>query len=122
MNGNGRVFKRGQLWWIAFDDGGREHRESSRSRERKDAVKMLRQRLGEVAAGTLHAPQRPARTVTMQDLFDLVETNFQLNARTSPTNGANLARMRKKFGKYPVQACTGLVISQYMAAKQKAGR
>ena len=125
MRGNGRVFQRGQVWWIAYYDNGREHRESSGSRERKEAVKLLRQRLGEVAFGVTQstAPKRKrARPVMMQDLFDLVEHSFQLNNRTSPSNGRCLRRMRKHFGRYTVQACTGLVISHYMAARQRAGR
>ena len=125
MKGNGRVFQRSQVWWIAYYDNGRERRESSGSRQRKEAVKLLRQRLGEVAIGVAHsaAPKRPrTRAVMMRDLFDLVENNFQLNGRTSATNGACLRRMRKHFGRYTVQACTGLVISHYMAARQRAGR
>ena len=51
MKGNGRVFKRGQVWWIAYYESGQERRESSGSGERKEAVKLLRQRLGEVAFG-----------------------------------------------------------------------
>ena len=123
MRGNGRVFQRGQVWWIAYYDNGRERRESSASRERKEAVKLLRQRLGEVATGMVPAPQRTAtRIVKMQDLFDLVEHSFQLNNRTSLVNGACLRRMRKHFGRYTAPACTGLVISHYMAARQRAGR
>ena len=122
MRGNGRVFQRGTIWWIAYYDNGREHRESSGSRERKDAVRMLRQRLGEVAAGALHAPQRPTRAVLMHDLFDLVEQNFQINGRNSPANWRCLSRMRKHFGRYTVQACTGLAIGRYMAARQRTGR
>ena len=125
MKGNGRVFQRGHLWWIAYYDNGREQRESSGSRERKEAVKLLRQRLGEVASGVTQsaAPKRKrVRTVMMQDLFDLVEHNHELNNRTSRTNGICLLRMRKHFGRYPAQACTGLVISHYMAARQRAGR
>ena len=55
MRGNGRVFQRGQVWWIAYYDNGREHRESSGSGDRKEAVRLLRQRLGEVAAGVVHS-------------------------------------------------------------------
>ena len=123
MRGNGRVFQRGPIWWIAYYDNGRERRETSRSHERKEAVMLLRQRLVEVATGTVQAraPKR-ARAVRMHDLFDLVENNFQLNGRTSPTNGAYLLRMRKHFGRYAVAACTGLVVSHYMAARQRAGR
>ena len=125
MRGNGRVFQRGQVWWIAYYDNGREHRESSGSRDRKEAVRLLRQRLGEVATGAVpvSASKRTrTRAVTMQDLFDLVEHSFKLNNRTSPSNGRCLRRMRKHFGRYTAQACTGLVISHYMAARQRAGR
>lgn len=72
------MFQRSQIWWIAYYDNGREHCESSSSRERKDAVRILRQRLGEVAFGMAHSdvPKRKrARAVMMQDLFDLVEHN-----------------------------------------------
>ena len=125
MKGNGRVFQRGRLWWIAYYENGREQRESSGSRERKEAVKLLRQRLGEVVFSMTHsaAPKmEPAPAVTMQDLFDLVEQDHQLNNRTSQSNGICLRRMRKHFGRYTVQACTRLVISHYMAARQRAGR
>ena len=57
----------------------------------------------------------------MHDLFYLVGHNFQLNGRASQTNGHCLLRMRRKFGRYTVQACTGLVTGQYMAARQQAG-
>lgn len=124
MRGDGRVFLRGRIWWIAYYVDGQEYRESSRSRDRKDAVRLLRRCLGDVAAGVLPArAAKRARTrpVMMHDLFDLVEHNFRLNARTSPTNGACLRRMRKYFGGYTIQACTGLAISHYMAARQRAG-
>ena len=125
MKGNGRVFQRGQVWWIAYYDNGRERRESSGSRERKEAVRLLRLRLAAVVSGVVQAPTpkpKPAPAVTMQDLFDLVEQHYQLNNRTSPSNGACLKRMRRYFGRYPIPACTGLVIRNYMAARQRAGR
>ena len=124
MKGNGRVFRRGQLWWIAYYDNGRECRESSGSRERKEAVRLLRQRLAEVTLGAPRSSvskRATARAVTMQELFDLVENNLQLNRRTSHSNHACLRRMRKHFGRHTVHACTGLVISHYMAARQRAG-
>ena len=125
MKGNGRVYKRGQLWWIAYYEDGREQRESSGSRERKEAVKLLRQRLGEVALGVTHtaAPKRKrARSVMMQDLFDLLEQNHRLNNRTSKITGTCLKRLRRRFAGYTVQACTSLAITNYMAAMQRAGR
>ena len=125
MKGNGRVFQRGLIWWIAYYDHGREHRESSKSRERKDAVRLLRQRVGEVATGAICSPvsrRKGTRVVMMQDLFDLVEQNYRLNNRTSPANGTYLRRLRGRFATYTVQDCTSLAISHYMAARKRAGR
>ena len=53
MKGDGRVFQRGGVWWIAYRYGGREYRESSRSRHRNEAFRLLRQRVAEVTAGFL---------------------------------------------------------------------
>ena len=125
MRGNGRVFQRSQVWWIAYYDNGREHRESSGSHDRKEAVRLLRQRLGEVAVGVVHSAvpkQKRIGTVMMRDLFDLVEDNYQLNNRTSKVNGTCLRRLRRRFAGYTVQACTGLSVSHYMAAMQRSGR
>ena len=125
MRGDGRTFLRGRIWWVGYYQEGQEHRESSKSRERKDAEKLRRQRLGEVATGSLHVaarPRRRTRVVRMRDLFDLVEHNHLLNNRTSRSNGHCLRLMRRHFGGYTVEACTGLVISHYMVVRQRAGR
>ena len=58
----------------------------------------------------------------MHDLFDLVEHHYQVNNRTSPTNGVYLQYMRQHFGRYTVRACTSLAVSHYMADRQRAGR
>ena len=127
MKGDGRVFQRGDIWWIAYYLDGRECRESSKSRNRKEAVRLLRQRVGEVAAGTA-VPGRPVhrraatRRVTMLDLFDLLEHHFQLNRCTSRMNGYSLKRLRRRFAAYTVQSCTSLAVSHYMADMQRQGR
>ena len=74
MRGDGRVFRRGQIWWVAYYFDGQECRESSQSRDRKDAVRLLR-RVGEAAAGIAPHPIVPRtsgeRTLMMNDLSDL---------------------------------------------------
>ena len=122
MRGNGRVFQRGTIWWLAYYDNGREHRESSGSRDRKDAVRMLRQRLGEVAAGALHAPKRPRAIVVMRELFDLAEQHYRLGNRLSSTNRSCLKLLRRRFGRYTVQGCTGVAIGHFMADRLRSGR
>ena len=126
MRGEGRVFKRNRIWWVAYYQDGQERRESSKSRDRKEAVRLLRRRVGETAAGTVQhrLASRPAgtRTVTMLELFDLLERKYQLNKRTSPANGTYLRRLRKRFAGYTVPRCTALAISNYMANMQRVGR
>ena len=124
MQGDGRVFQRGQTWWVAYYLDGKERRESSKSRDRKAAVRLLRQRVGEVAAGAQHAPQPKLAKigrVMMRDLFDLVEQHWRLNSRTSPANAVYLRRLRMRFARYTIPACTGVAISHYMDARQRAG-
>ena len=56
MYGQGGVFKRGNMWWVAYFDGqGHEQRESSRSPDKAGALQLLRQRLANPAqAATDH--------------------------------------------------------------------
>ena len=126
MKGDGRVFKRGQIWWVAYYQDGQERRESSKSRQRKEAVGLLRRRVGEIAAGTLrHVPVSGRDTTllpTMHQLFDLLENNYRLKNRTSRVNGWCLKRLRQRFADYTVRGCTALAISNYMADMQRAGR
>ena len=126
MKGDGRVFQRGEIWWVAYYHEGREYRESSKSRERREAVRLLRQRVGEGAAATVkgrpgHRGKR-TRRVTMLDLFDLLEQNYQLNGRSSRINTYCLKRLRRRFASHTVQTCTSLAVSHYMADMLRQGR
>ena len=120
MKGDGRVLQRGEIWWVAYYRDGREYRESSRSRDRKEAVRLLRQRVGEVATG-VH-PRAATRRLTMLDLFDLIEHHYQINSPNSRSNGWCLKRLRRRFAGYTVQACTSLAVSHYMADMLRQGR
>jgi hypothetical protein len=45
MAGNGRIYMRGEIFFVAYSDHGREFRESTRSRNVEDAKRLLEQRL-----------------------------------------------------------------------------
>ena len=121
MRGDGRVFQCGTIWWIAYYDNGREHRESSGSRESKGAVGMHRQRLGEVAVDTLHAPQQVRFVVVMRKLFNLAGQHYRLGNRLSPSNGSCLEGLRRRFGCYKVLGCTGVAIGHFMNDRLRSG-
>ena len=42
----GRVFKRGDIWWVAFFCKGKEYRRSAKSLRKSDAQTLLRKYLG----------------------------------------------------------------------------
>lgn len=50
--GEGRVFLRGQRWWIAYYRPGREVRESSGTDNQRHAERLLGDRLRQIGAGT----------------------------------------------------------------------
>ncbi|MDE0207591.1 MAG: site-specific integrase [Candidatus Tectomicrobia bacterium] len=126
MKGDGRVFQRGQIWWVAYYQDGLERRESTGSRERKVAVRLLRQRVGEIAAGASHrlAAFAPVgrKALTVGDVLDLTESDFRLNSRKSKSNAWCLKRLRRRFARYSVSSCTALAISHYMTDMQCEGR
>ena len=79
-NRNGRMVEL-PTWWIKYSKDGRIFRESSKSKSRVDAERLLKQRLGEIATGAFVGldPER----VRMRELFrDLLE-DYELHQRAS---------------------------------------
>lgn len=64
--GTGRVYQRGNVWWIDYGFRGDRHRESSGSTKKKDAVALLRKRMAEMGKGKLVGPSE--ESVTFKDL------------------------------------------------------
>jgi integrase len=84
MRGDGRVFLRGTIWWIAYygpgTDGMREYRESSGSESQKDAATLLRQRLREVGnhRDGIRRFQGPAADrITVANLLDALFAEYE---------------------------------------------
>jgi integrase len=67
MRGLGNVYQRGEVWWVTYHHGGRKYRESSRSVERDDAVRLLRHRLAALNTGKPGGPSEEER-LTFEDL------------------------------------------------------
>jgi hypothetical protein len=62
--GTGRLFRRGNVWWIQFYSHGKQVRESAGTDDEKKAAKLLKRKLAEVETG-VHVD---ARTITYEDL------------------------------------------------------
>ena len=90
--GLGRVFrpmykdKRGKwhrtaTWWIAYYHNGKEERESSGSRKKSDARRLLRDRLSAATSGTLITGQ--AQRLRISDLVERLYLDYRRNGRRS---------------------------------------
>ena len=81
--GMGRVYQRGTRWWIQYSYRGRVyretcHKECGENATQKDAVKLLRRRLGEIAEGRFVAD---ADKVTFEQLAELILGNYRRNVQ-----------------------------------------
>jgi integrase len=119
--GLGEIRLRGRIFWIGYSFHGKVYRESSRSTERRDAVLLLRKRLGEVGRGKLIGPD--AEKVTFDDLQQLVLTDYRVNGRKS-VRRAEIAfqRLEQFFGLYRALEITPDRIKAYIEVRQRAGR
>lgn len=75
--GAGRLWRRGNVWYIKYYVDGKPERESTHSKNRADAERLLKVRLGEVAAA--RHTLVPGRGVTIRDLIGLVISDYKLS-------------------------------------------
>lgn len=129
MFGSGRVFKRGNRWWIAYYSWGREYRESSRSTSRADAERLLKHRLREVGSDTLGystfiPPSRNDLTVGAL-LRDLEQDYRRKGGRALPQFLAHIRAVCRAFGDRRAVALTELEVDRYiqdrLAARKAPG-
>lgn len=88
MRGQGRVFRpkvngrETAVWWLDYSVRGRRHRESAHTTSKRDALELLRQRIGDHKVGRLvGTPDR----VRLGQLRELVERQYLLDGRRSLT-------------------------------------
>jgi len=110
MRGNGRVFRRGKTWWIAYCVDRKERRESSKNCRRSTAVDLLRTRLGEVAAGKLS----PAGRATFNSVADNYIAAMKIAGRKSVrTSEVHLRHPRSVFGTTPASSISSASLRSY---------
>jgi integrase len=98
--GAGRVFRRRNrqaaelpTWWIEYYDAtGRQCRESANTTDHREALNLLRTRLGDVAKGTV----RPVAVerVTVNDLLDLLQRDYADRSKSVPPGQLEAWRAR----------------------------
>ena len=125
MRGDGRIFKRGETWWIALYVDGREQRESAKTSNEETAQKYLRRKLKEVHAHELD-PTKPFLTQrdrkrTVDDLMDALKTDFEIRAKWNPQVRTNVEHVRSAFGNLRATALTVEQVDDYIQNRLSEG-
>lgn len=77
----GSLYRRGRLWWIKYYRNGVSFRESSKSEMRRDAMRLLRKREGEITAGRFCGLE--IERVQFEELAEDLLNEYQANDRKS---------------------------------------
>lgn len=114
-----RKQKTAAVWWIEFWRDGRQHRESTKSRNVSDARKLLKQRLGEIANGSFVG--RDAERTTFESLRQLIRDDYEKNGRDVKHLDTVLNRLGESLAGLRAVDITTDKISAYQAAQKRAG-
>jgi integrase len=128
MWGDGRLFKRGGRWWIAYyapHEGRRIEQREPGGRTEGEARRLLRQRHRELAIHTagLRLFQGPRQErVTLHEILQALEKDLEVRGRRSlPQAKSHLKPVRAFFGETRALAVTPDRLRDYVQARQEAG-
>jgi integrase len=115
MRGEGRIFRRGRVWWVAYyapgpDGKAAEVRESTKSESEDAARKVLRDRLRQVAnhrSGVKAFAGPKAEKLTVADLLDALKADFrQRKIKSLSRQLSHLKYAREYFRDHRAQSLT----------------
>jgi integrase len=116
----GRVYKRGEVWWIQYYGHGQLYRESTKSSLKSVATSRLRMREGEVGQGRL--PALKAERTTFDELAALYLQDYTINGRKTLQRAQELAaRLREGFCRFRACHITSEHIRDYIVRRQSEG-
>lgn len=107
-------------WWIAYSFRGIKYREASRSPKRQDAVRLLKQRLGEIGRGRFQGPQ--VERTSFEELAAIITDDYTVNRRRSKDRMlTSLSALRKRMGRMLARDITFDRLNAYIAARLTEG-
>lgn len=122
--GDGRVFKRGQAFWIAYykKTAGRsvEVRELGGKTE-KEALRKLKHRRKEMAAedlGVYVCAGPEADRLTIEDLLRSLEDQYRIEGKELKRSHSHMKHLRDFFGFHQAICVTASRIQRYITARQ----
>ncbi len=121
--GSGTIYKpnkNSSIWWFSYWVRGERIAESSKSKNRTDAVKLLQKRLAEIASGKPTGPQ--VDKTSFEDLAKILIADYEKNRRRSTKRVQRaIENLREFFGDYQATQITSDRISAYEVSRQREG-
>ena len=118
MRGNGRVFLRGRVWWIAYSHRGQEYRESSQSDKKAAAQALLRTRLSALEQGL--PAYGATRRHTVGAVLDRLHAEYLRRGGRGPMQyAAHLKPLQRHFGAVRVVDLTETAIERFVTQEQR---
>jgi integrase len=122
MFGDGRIFPRGKVWWMAIMIDGKEHRESLRTTDEKEALRRYKDRRDTKTAADRDlddfvTPKQ--RKILVSELCELRKNEPTFNA--SQPAIALLKRLEQDFGSFKAMSISRDQLNRYANAKLAEG-
>ena len=119
----GRVFKRNEIYWIAFYCKGKEYRTSAKTAKKRKAEELLAFYLGQVARGEFKGFQLE-KALTLSDLFTLLLDDAEVRELRNVYHMRFRAEHLTQFfgAETSAESITEAAIARYVAARRKHGR
>ena len=120
MRGDGRVFRRGNRWWIAYYVRGREYRESA-GKTPAEAKKKLRERLRGIYSDQFISPRQ--ERVTVEELLDSLEAHLEVRGVKSLRSiRSHLKPVRDRFGHIRAVDVAGSDVEEFARERLREGK
>jgi integrase len=120
MRGDGTLYKRGNVWWVRYFKNGKSYSQSSKSSDERVARRLLRQKLGEIRAGTFIGPVQ--ERLVFEDLVASLRADYKLKGnRSGRIAEMALRRLGESFAGDRVLAITTDRITSYAALRLDEG-
>lgn len=118
----GRVFKRGEIYWIAFSHKGKEYRHSAKTESKREADSVLSFYLGQCARGEFKGFVEETAVYTIEEMLDdLVTNREQAQLRSIKTLKIRIKPLQKELGSLAASELTERRIDVYVKKRFAQG-
>jgi integrase len=116
------LYKRGRVWWYSFVFDGEHIQESTKQRNLQVARQIEAARRTQLAKGEVGIKDLPkAERLTVGQLLDRLQTDYEMEGKDSAQNRSLLARARKDFGSKMADAVGAEDVDAYIEQRRAKG-